>query len=313
MSQQKHWTYEQAQALMDTPFMALLAQAHAIHAANFDVSKIQVSSLMSIKTGACSEDCKYCSQSAHHHSGLKPERLIDAQSVIEKAKEAKAQGATRFCMGAAWKNPKERDIPELKKIVTGVKALGLETCMTLGKLSQKHAELLFDAGLDYYNHNLDTSAEFYPQIVTTHSYQDRLETLEHVRNAGIKVCTGGIIGLGESKKDRLSLLVQLANLDPQPESVPINKLIRIKGTPLESSEDVDIFDFIRVVAMARIMLPTSFVRLSAGRESMSDEAQALCFFAGANSLFAGSKLLTTPNKEHAADEALFKRLDLLPL
>lgn len=285
MSTLKRWTLKEARALFDMPFLDLVFQAQQVHRQHFDPSQIQVSTLLSIKTGACPEDCKYCAQSARYKTGLEKERLMEVQQVIESAKKAKAAGSTRFCMGAAWRNPHERDMPYLEQMVKEVKALGMETCMTLGKLDDSQASRLAQAGLDFYNHNLDTSPEFYGSIITTRTYQDRLDTLDKVRNAGIKVCSGGILGLGEEVKDRAAMLVQLANLPQPPESVPINMLAKIKGTPLADNEDVDPFDFIRTIAVARIMMPRSYVRLSAGREQMSEQTQAFCFMAGANSIF----------------------------
>ncbi|WP_109373976.1 biotin synthase BioB [Proteus genomosp. 6] len=312
MSALKRWTLKEARALFDMPFLDLVFQAQQVHRQHFDPSQIQVSTLLSIKTGACPEDCKYCAQSARYKTGLEKERLMEVQQVIESAKKAKAAGSTRFCMGAAWKNPHERDMPYLEQMVKEVKALGMETCMTLGKLDDSQANRLADAGLDFYNHNLDTSPEFYGSIVTTRTYQDRLDTLDKVRNAGIKVCSGGILGLGEEVKDRAAMLVQLANLPQPPESVPINMLAKIKGTPLEDNEDVDPFDFIRTIAVARIMMPRSYVRLSAGREQMSEQTQAFCFMAGANSIFYGCKLLTTTNPTEDKDHQLFRKLGLNP-
>lgn len=312
MSALKRWTLKEARALFDMPFLDLVFQAQQVHRQHFDPSQIQVSTLLSIKTGACPEDCKYCAQSARYKTGLEKERLMEVQQVIESAKKAKAAGSTRFCMGAAWKNPHERDMPYLEQMVKEVKALGMETCMTLGKLDDSQANRLADAGLDFYNHNLDTSPEFYGSIVTTRTYQDRLDTLDKVRNAGIKVCSGGILGLGEEVKDRAAMLVQLANLPQPPESVPINMLAKIKGTPLADNEDVDPFDFIRAIAVARIMMPRSYVRLSAGREQMSEQTQAFCFMAGANSIFYGCKLLTTTNPTEDKDHQLFRKLGLNP-
>lgn len=312
MSTLKRWTLKEARALFDMPFLDLVFQAQQVHRQHFDPSQIQVSTLLSIKTGACPEDCKYCAQSARYKTGLEKERLMEVQQVIESAKKAKAAGSTRFCMGAAWKNPHERDMPYLEQMVKEVKALGMETCMTLGKLDDSQANRLADAGLDFYNHNLDTSPEFYGSIVTTRTYQDRLDTLDKVRNAGIKVCSGGILGLGEEVKDRAAMLVQLANLPQPPESVPINMLAKIKGTPLADNEDVDPFDFIRTIAVARIMMPRSYVRLSAGREQMSEQTQAFCFMAGANSIFYGCKLLTTTNPTEDKDHQLFRKLGLNP-
>ncbi|MDT9587679.1 MAG: biotin synthase BioB [Candidatus Arsenophonus melophagi] len=306
----KIWTLYQTEALFNLPFFELLFQAQQVHRKHFDPQQLQISTLLSIKTGACPEDCKYCPQSARYKTGLQAEQLLKVEQVIKSAKQAKKAGSTRFCMGAAWRNPHERDMPYLEVIVKAVKALGLETCMTLGTLTNQQAQQLADAGLDYYNHNLDTSPEFYGSIVTTRTYQDRLDTINAVRNAGMKVCSGGIIGLGEEIIDRVALLVQLANLPQVPESIPINMLIKIKGTPLENNEDVDPFDFIRTIAVARIMMPTSFVRLSAGREQMNDQMQALCFMAGANSLFYGCKLLTASNPSQDKDQELFSKLNI---
>ncbi|MFP3028815.1 MAG: biotin synthase BioB [Arsenophonus sp.] len=308
----KSWTLSQAKILFDLPFFLLLFQAQKVHRQHFDPQQIQISTLLSIKTGGCPEDCKYCSQSARYKTGLKMNGLLKVQQVIESAKQAKKGGSTRFCMGAAWQNPHERDLPYLENIVKEVKALGLETCMTLGKLNNQQACRLAKAGLDYYNHNLDTSHEFYENIITTRTYQDRLDTIDIVRQAGMKVCSGGIIGLGEKVTDRAALLVQLANLHKAPESVPINMLIRIKGTPLENNEDVDPFDFIRTIAVTRIMMPTSSVRLSAGRDQMNEQMQALCFMAGANSIFYGCKLLTASNPKQDKDHQLFKKLNIKP-
>lgn len=312
MSTLKRWTLKEARALFDMPFLDLVFQAQQVHRQHFDPSQIQVSTLLSIKTGACPEDCKYCAQSARYKTGLEKERLMEVQQVIESAKKAKAAGSTRFCMGAAWRNPHERDMPYLEQMVKEVKALGMETCMTLGKLDDSQASRLAQAGLDFYNHNLDTSPEFYGSIITTRTYQDRLDTLDKVRNAGIKVCSGGILGLGEEVKDKAAMLVQLANLPQPPESVPINMLAKIKGTPLADNEDVDPFDFIRTIAVARIMMPRSYVRLSAGREQMSEQTQAFCFMAGANSIFYGCKLLTTTNPTEDKDHQLFRKLGLNP-
>lgn len=308
----KNWTIKQANELFSTPFFELLFQAQQVHRQHFDPQQVQVSTLLSIKTGACPEDCKYCAQSARYKTGLETERLMEVQQVVESAKKAKNAGSTRFCMGAAWRNPKERDMPYLEMMVKEVKALGMETCMTLGMIDDSQAGRLADAGLDYYNHNLDTSPEYYGNIITTRTYQDRLDTLDNVRNAGIKVCSGGILGLGEKVSDRAALLVQLANLPKPPESVPINMLMKVEGTPMADNEDVDPFDFIRTIAVARIMMPSSYVRLSAGREHMNEQTQALCFMAGANSVFYGCKLLTTPNPDENKDIALFKKLNINP-
>ena len=308
----KNWTIKQANELFSMPFFELLFQAQQVHRQHFDPQQVQVSTLLSIKTGACPEDCKYCAQSARYKTGLETERLMEVQQVVESAKKAKNAGSTRFCMGAAWRNPKERDMPYLEMMVKEVKALGMETCMTLGMIDDSQAGRLADAGLDYYNHNLDTSPEYYGNIITTRTYQDRLDTLDNVRNAGIKVCSGGILGLGEKVSDRAALLVQLANLPKPPESVPINMLMKVEGTPMADNADVDPFDFIRTIAVARIMMPSSYVRLSAGREHMNEQTQALCFMAGANSVFYGCKLLTTPNPDENKDIALFKKLNINP-
>ena len=305
-----NWTIGEAQALLNLPFNDLLFRAQLVHRQHFDPNRVQVSTLLSIKTGACPEDCAYCPQSARYDTGLDRERLLEVEAVLEKARAAKAAGSERFCMGAAWRSPKERDMPYVLAMVRGVKAMGLETCMTLGMLSENQADALAEAGLDYYNHNLDTSPEYYGEIISTRSYDDRLQTLRHVRDAGMKVCSGGILGMGESQADRAGLLVQLANLPVHPESVPVNQLVKVAGTPLAEADDVDPLDFIRVIATARIMMPASHVRLSAGREQMSDEMQAMCFFAGANSIFYGECLLTTPNPVADKDRLLFQRLGL---
>jgi biotin synthase len=304
------WTIEEVNALYALPFNDLLFKAQTVHRQYFDPNYVQVSTLLSIKTGACPEDCKYCPQSARYDTGLEKERLMEIQKVIERAKEAKAAGSTRFCMGAAWRNPKERDMPYVTDMVKEVKKLGLETCMTLGMLTRDQALALKQAGLDYYNHNLDTSPEYYGDIITTRTYQDRLDTLDNVRAAGMHVCSGGIVGMGETGDDRSGLLVQLANLEHHPESVPINMLVKVEGTPLDSVKDLEPFEFIRTIAIARIMMPKSFVRLSAGRESMNEQMQAMCFMAGANSIFYGCKLLTTSNPETHEDVMLFKKLGI---
>jgi biotin synthase len=306
------WTAAEAQALFDLPFNDLLFQAQAVHRRHFDPNQVQVSQLLSIKTGACPEDCKYCPQSNRYDTGLEQEKLMQVDQVIEEARQAKAGGASRFCMGAAWRSPKNKDMPYVVAMVKGVRELGLETCMTLGMLSADQAEELAAAGLDYYNHNLDTSPEFYGDIITTRTYGDRLETLGHVRDAGIKVCSGGIVGMGESARDRAGLLVELANLPQHPDSVPINMLVKVQGTPLADQADLEPFDFIRTIAVARIMMPASHVRLSAGREDMNEQMQALAFFAGANSIFYGEKLLTTPNPAANKDMALFAKLGITP-
>jgi biotin synthase len=307
------WTRAEALALYDMPFMDLLFRAQTVHRATFDPNKVQMSRLLSIKTGGCAEDCGYCSQSAHHNTGLKASKLMEVERVISEAKKAKAQGATRYCMGAAWRSPKARDMDTVVAMVEGVKALGMETCMTLGMLSDDDIVRLRDAGLDYYNHNVDTSESYYDKIITTRTYADRLETLARVRDAGMKVCSGGIIGMGEEREDRADMLVTLANLEEHPESVPINMLIAIPGTPLENAKRIDPIDFVRTIAVARIMMPKSFVRLSAGRTEMTDEMQALCFFAGANSIFVGDTLLTADNPGEDKDSLLFAKLGLAPL
>lgn len=306
------WSVSEVKELFNKPFNDLLFDAQTVHRRYFDPNEVQVSTLLSIKTGACPEDCKYCPQSARYDTGLEKERLMEVESVLESAKQAKAVGSTRFCMGAAWRNPKDRDMPYLIKMIEGVRELGMETCMTLGMLTRDQALQLKQAGLDYYNHNLDTSPDFYGEIITTRTYQDRLDTLQNVREAGMNVCSGGIVGMGEEQNDRAGLLVQLANLPQQPESVPINMLVKVAGTPLDNQEDLDGFEFIRTIAVARIMMPKSHVRLSAGREAMNEQMQALCFMAGANSIFYGCKLLTTPNPETDQDMLLFKKLGINP-
>lgn len=302
------WTRDEIQAIYEQPFMDLLLKAQTVHREYHHKNQVQVSQLMSIKTGACPEDCAYCPQAGIYDTGLDKEKLAAIESVVEQAKAAKASGATRFCMGAAWREPPSKAMPVLTAMVSQVKALGLETCMTLGMLDNQQATTLAEAGLDYYNHNLDTSPEHYGNIITTRTYGDRLETLAQVRNAGMKVCSGGILGLDETQGDRIGLLHSLATLPQHPDSVPINQLVKVAGTPLEDAEDLDPLDFVRVIATARIVMPASVVRLSAGREVMTDEMQALCFMAGANSLFYGEKLLTTANPEAEADQALFNRL-----
>ncbi len=307
-----NWTFAAVEALFAQPFNDLLFQAQTVHRQFFDPNSVQVSTLLSIKTGACPEDCKYCPQSTRYDTGLEVEKLMEVEKVLNEARAAKSSGATRFCMGAAWRSPKNRDMPYVEAMVQGVKELGLETCMTLGMLTGEQADRLADAGLDYYNHNLDTSPEFYDSVITTRSYQDRLDTLQAVRAAGMKVCSGGILGMGEKLRDRIGMLLQFANMEHHPESVPINRLVRVEGTPLATEDDVDNFDFIRTLAVARILMPQSHVRLSAGREDMNDEMQALAFFAGANSIFYGDRLLTTANPETNADLRLFQRLGLHP-
>ena len=304
------WTRQEIRALFDLAFPELMFRAQSVHRLRFDPSKVQLSTLMSIKTGGCPEDCAYCPQSAHNETGLKASKLVDTEEVMKAAREARDSGATRFCMGAAWRSPKDRDMDDLCEIVEGVKGLGMETCMTLGMLTRDQAGRLKDAGLDYYNHNLDTSPEFYPQIITTRTYEDRLETLAHVRDAGMSVCCGGIVGMGEAVDDRVGMIHALATMPTHPESVPINLLVQVAGTPLTGTGRVNPIDFVRTIAVARITMPASMVRLSAGREDMSDELQALCFMAGANSIFSGERLLTTPNPGDDRDGALFARLGM---
>lgn len=305
-----NWSVKEINALFALPFNDLLFKAQTMHREYFDPNYVQVSTLLSIKTGACPEDCKYCPQSARYDTGLEKERLLEIEKVIERAKEAKETGSTRFCMGAAWRNPRERDMPYVLDMVKEVKKLGLETCMTLGMLSRDQALALKQAGLDYYNHNLDTSPEYYGEVITTRTYQDRLTTLDNVRDAGMNVCSGGIVGMGETADDRSGLLRQLANLPHHPESVPINMLVKVKGTPLDNVENLEPFEFIKTIAVARILMPKSYVRLSAGRESMNEQMQALCFMAGANSIFYGCKLLTTSNPETHEDVQLFNKLGI---
>lgn len=304
------WTQEEVSALFELPFSDLIHQAQTAHRRYFDPNEVQVSTLLSIKTGGCPEDCGYCPQSARYDTGLERERLMPLEDVLAAAEAAKAKGSSRFCMGAAWRAPKDRDIEQVAEMVTAVKDLGMETCMTLGMLTDTQARRLKEAGLDYYNHNLDTSPEFYPRIITTRTYEDRLDTLNHVRGAGIHVCCGGIVGMGEDRADRAGLLRELANMSQHPESVPINLLVQVEGTPLHGSDSLDPFEFVRTVAAARILMPASRVRLSAGRTDMNDEMQALCFLAGANSVFYGEKLLTTDNPESKADRYLFERLGI---
>ncbi len=304
---------DEIEALIGIPFNDLLHRAQTVHRENFDPNRVQLSTLLSIKTGGCPEDCGYCPQAARHHTGVEDETLLELQQVISAAQRAKENGATRFCMGAAWRGPKQRDLDPVVDMVRAVKSLGLETCCTLGMLKQGQAEQLKQAGLDYYNHNLDTSPEFYGDVVSTRDYRDRLTTLERVRAAGINVCCGGIVGMGESRRDRAGLIAQLANLDPQPESVPINFLVQVEGTPLYGTAELDWTEFVRTLAVARITMPKSFVRLSAGREQMPEAMQALCFLAGANSIFYGDKLLTTDNPDSAKDQALFRKLGITAL
>ena len=313
MSQIRHdWQRAEVEQLFALPFNDLLFQAQSLHRRYFDPNQVQISTLLSIKTGACPEDCAYCPQSTRYDTGVEVEPLMELEAVLEQARAARDSGATRFCMGAAWRSPKDRDIPHLAAMIRQVRELGLETCMTLGMLSTTQAGQLAEAGLDYYNHNLDTSPEYYRDIITTRQYQDRLDTLAAVRAAGMKVCSGGIVGMGEELTDRAGLLQELANLQPHPESVPINLLVRVPGTPLAQQEDLDPLDFVRTIAVARILMPASHVRLSAGREEMNEEMHALAYFAGANSIFYGEKLLTTPNPEANRDLALFGRLGIRP-
>ncbi|QTK81571.1 Biotin synthase [Agrobacterium tumefaciens] len=307
------WSVEDAKIIYNLSFNDLLFRAQQVHRCHFDANAIQISRLLSIKTGGCPEDCGYCSQSARSPTGLKASKLMEVERVLAEARKAKEGGATRYCMGAAWRNPKERDMEAVVAMVEGVKALGMETCMTLGMLTTEQSERLADAGLDYYNHNIDTSERFYSEIITTRTFEDRLETLANVRDAGIKVCAGGILGMGETVEDRISMLVTLANLPAPPESVPINMLIPIPGSKLANADPVDPIDFVRTIALARILMPRSHVRLSAGRSDMSDETQALCFLAGANSIFIGETLLTADNPGEDHDAALFRRLGLKPM
>ena len=304
------WAIDEVQALFELPLNDLLFQAHSLHRSHFDPNSIQISTLLSIKTGKCSEDCGYCSQSAHHKTELEPESLLPLEQVIAAAQKAKDEGADRFCMGAAWSRPNKRDFPKVLEVIKAVKSLDLESCVTLGMLDAEQVQQLKDAGLDYYNHNLDTSPEFYGKVISTRTFQDRIDTLNHVQGAGINVCSGGILGLGEARKDRCSLLIQLANMDKHPDSVPINMLVQVEGTPLFGQNEIDPLEFVRSVAVARIMMPRSVVRLSAGREEMSDEMQALCFFAGANSVFYGERLLTTEGANTDNDQKLFAKLGL---
>ena len=304
------WTLLEVEALFDLPFVDLIFRAQTRLRRYFDPHDIQLSTLLSIKTGGCPEDCTYCPQSVHHDTGLEPQALDSVEHVLTAARQAKAAGATRFCMGAAWRSPADRELGRVVEMVEGVRDLGMETCVTLGMLTERQAERLAAAGLDYYNHNLDTSPEHYKTVITTRTYQDRLDTLAHVRSAGMKVCCGGIVGMGESRRDRAGLLMELANLSEHPESVPINMLVQVDGTPLYGTETLDPLEFVRTIAVARVMMPASRVRLSAGRASMSEEVQALCFLAGANSIFCGERLLTTPNPSQDADMRLLDRLGL---
>ena len=308
---QRHdWSVDEIEALFDLPFNDLLFQAQTIHRRNFDANQVQVSTLLSIKTGACPEDCGYCSQSASSDTALEREKLLPLDEVISAAKAARESGSTRFCMGAAWRNPTDKNLDRVIEMIDAVQELGMETCVTLGMLTQPQAQRLKESGLDYYNHNLDTSPEFYGNVITTRTFQDRLDTLAYVRDAGINVCSGGILGMGEQRRDRVRLLQELANQPKHPESVPINMLVKVEGTPLENADALDPLEFVRTIAVARILMPESYVRLSAGRTQMSDETQALCFLAGANSMFYGERLLTTDNPEASRDQQLFQRLGL---
>ena len=306
------WTVDEVKDLFDMPFNDLLFLAATVHRRHFDANKVQLSRLLSIKTGSCPEDCKYCPQSAHYDTGLEKEQLMEIEKVLSAAATAKAEGATRFCMGAAWRNPTDKDFGKVLRMVEGVKSLGLESCATLGMLTNEQAHALAAAGLDYYNHNIDTSEEHYKEIITTRTFQDRLDTLANVRQAGMKVCCGGIVGMGESGDDRAAMLTTLATMEVHPESVPVNLLIRVPGTPMEGVADTDPLDFVRTVAVARVLMPKSHVRIAAGRQSMTDELQALCFFAGCNSIFCGDVLLTAGNAAPSRDQSLFDRLGLTP-
>lgn len=304
------WRKEEVEALFSMPFNDLIFEAQQVHRTYFEPNKVQLSTLMNIKTGGCPEDCAYCPQSAHYDTGVNAEKLLEIDEVVNQAEAAKEQGATRFCMGAAWRQPKDKDLEKVIKMVQAIKETGMETCVTLGMLKKQQAKDLKSAGLDYYNHNLDTSPEYYSKIISSRDYQERLDTLGHVRDAGINVCCGGIVGMGEGVKDRAGLLLSLANMDVQPESVPINMLVQVEGTPLDEIENIDPIEFVKVIAAARIMMPASYVRLSAGRSEMTEEMQALCFLAGANSIFYGEKLLTTDNPQLKEDQGLFKRLGI---
>lgn len=306
----ERWTMAKIKEIYEQPFNTLLYQAHSIHKQNHDANALQLAKLLSIKTGACPEDCGYCSQSGHHKTGLEKEKLLSVEQVLAKAEEAKSQGAKRFCMGAAWRCPPDKAMPELKEMIAGVKAMGLESCMTLGMLAPEQAQELKEAGLDYYNHNIDTSPSYYDKVVTTRRFSERLETIENVRKAGISVCCGGILGLGETREDRIEFLHTLANMESPPESVPINRLIPVEGTPLANSKQVEGIELVRTIATARIIMPISMIRLTAGRTEMSDDLQALCYFAGANSVFIGTKLLTEANPEQDEDKELFQKLGL---
>ncbi|MFO1381066.1 MAG: biotin synthase BioB [Chitinivorax sp.] len=310
---QQRWTREQIAELLALPFNDLLFRAQQLHREHFDANKVQLSTLLSVKTGGCPEDCGYCPQSARHDTGVASQEMLPLDDVVEAARAAKANGASRFCMGAAWRGPKQRDLEQVKQMISAVKALGMETCGTFGMLKPGQAQQLKDSGLDYYNHNLDTAPDKYADIVGTRAYEDRLDTLRQVREAGLNVCCGGIVGMGETREQRAGLIAELANLDPQPESVPINNLVQVPGTPLNGAEEIDWSEFVRTIAVARIAMPTSLVRLSAGRQQMPEAMQALCFLAGANSIFYGEKLLTTGNPQADQDRALLAKLDMSPL
>ncbi|WP_104746368.1 biotin synthase BioB [Helicobacter bilis] len=303
-------TYEEAHKIFELPFMELLYKAHTLHRENFNPNSLQTSTLLSVKTGACTENCSYCAQSAHYNTGTKKESMLDKEQILKYAKAAKEKGSSRFCMGASGRSPSDKDLEVLCEVIGEVKDLGMETCVTLGLLNENQAQKLKDSGLDFYNHNIDTSKEYYSNVITTRTFEDRLNTIKNVRDAGLKICVGGILGLGESNEDRINMLVLLANLPTPPESIPINQLVRIPGTPLENGETLDCFDFVRIIALARILMPKSYIRLSAGRAQMDDSLQALCFFAGANSVFYGDRLLTTENAAPTRDDVLFARLNL---
>ncbi len=303
-------TYEEAHKIFELPFMELLYKAHTLHRGHFNPNSLQTSTLLSVKTGACTENCSYCAQSAHYNTGTKKESMLDKEQILKYAKAAKEKGSSRFCMGASGRSPSDKDLEVLCDVIGEVKDLGMETCVTLGLLNENQAQKLKDSGLDFYNHNIDTSKEYYSNVITTRTFEDRLNTIKNVRDAGLKICVGGILGLGESNEDRINMLVLLANLPTPPESIPINQLVRIPGTPLENGETLDCFDFVRIIALARILMPKSYIRLSAGRAQMDDSLQALCFFAGANSVFYGDRLLTTENATPSKDDMLFTRLNL---
>lgn len=303
-------TYEEAHKIFELPFMELLYKAHTLHRGHFNPNSLQTSTLLSVKTGACTENCSYCAQSAHYDTGTKKESMLDKEQILKYAKAAKEKGSSRFCMGASGRSPSDKDLEVLCDVIGEVKDLGMETCVTLGLLNENQAQKLKDSGLDFYNHNIDTSKEYYSNVITTRTFEDRLNTIKNVRDAGLKICVGGILGLGESNEDRINMLVLLANLPTPPESIPINQLVRIPGTPLENGETLDCFDFVRIIALARILMPKSYIRLSAGRAQMDDSLQALCFFAGANSVFYGDRLLTTENATPSKDDMLFTRLNL---